>query len=203
MLNRLIPISIAILVLTGCNSSAAEQDSAIIFQVLSSLVEEGQEVRFDPRLMKPDSRIHTLTSFSNVIAEFEGREEEPFVVDDAISIEAGRKRIAQILGLRLTDHTVDDECAGMLVPIRPDEIDYAYRACPDSTFRSVIYSTVRNVDVSWIPPEGENSSEVRIVRGIELSLTPKGMFSQSVDYYVLLTGEGPQLIDRKRLVIME
>jgi hypothetical protein len=203
MLNRLVSCFLSFFLFAGCAPSPIERDAAIVAVILESLDSNGQEMRFDPRPLRPDPRIHTLTNFSSVIEEFEGRVEEPLLGTEAIQYEESRVRMANRLGLQTTDHTEDDDCAGMLKPVQFDQVEFVYSDCPESPFRSVIYSLARDVDSEWTPPAGISPEQVKVIRGIELALTPRGMFSASVDYYVLL-GEGkPDLIERKQIVIME
>ena len=203
MLKRLVQICFVLSVVAGCTHSSSNRDAVVIEVILNSLLAEGGEVRFDPRPLKPDSRIHTLTGFAEILEEFEGRVDQPFLTEDTGQIEASRRQIAAKLGIGITNHTEDDNCAGMLKPVQPDQMAFVYSDCPDSSFRSVIYSTVRDVEPDWVAPNEEDPSQVKVVRGVELLLTPKGMFSRSMDYYVEIVARTARLIDQKLLVIME
>lgn len=184
-----------------------EKDMRLFASVIAELELEYGEISVDPRPLKADPRIVTLTRFDLVPAHVSpSANTTPLADGDTAEIVKKRKSILDSMAIREIDIFASLKCPGKLVP-PSDEVSQKREAfCPKSDLTSVIIALPRQGGVYWPENVDERATypDAWSMRLIVRSSSPLGSTQVSHDYVFTISKKGDIVLQEKRpLMILE
>jgi len=200
-----IALLVATLALVSCKSvgTAAQDpdaDSALFSILVNQLLERyaGEEVRVDPRPLKPDPKLVTLRETPDEIQDRMPTVTEPWLAG-ANELATRRASLLSTLDVSTTNASDDAQCHIILQGMEFEAVD-----CPAERYVSVVFSTARDGSEYW-PTNVGDASALKVsgratVRSIETMLGPDGFTSSAYDWVFDISGSEPIFIDSVLLI---
>jgi len=185
-------------------------DSVLFAEVISHLGRDAAiALRVDPRPLRPDAELVTLTDLGPVLPQRIG----PFAQADPLAVVhadvmATREATLRRASIQQTDALADARCPGVMMVPSEDLESRKRDVCPSTSFLSVALALPR-AGGPWWPGHVDQRTQfadrdVVSIRVISRHMTPRGSSEAAADYVFERTAHGGwSLVEVVRLLVVE